>query len=471
MSSEEADSQSDSERSTKKSGWKWNSLKPVTISGRQCLIVNTKLTKVVYASLMLHAEKSPESVNKNPPSKPGYHKCEVFVVRKRIKREQLIQDDLSWIEKGHRTSYYILKGGNFMRTSDYKFSSWPGLEKTAVRMLLIDEKHEHCFNSLIVFKCKSNFQRPVFNLRDVEVNHVGERSFDSEAENGRLSAGSTEDLREEEADEQKCVEMGIDANGKPIKRQAPANNKKPGNNQKKGGSNNNNIHHNRTVGPPQQNRRKRCLQNNGNRNEASPSGYNGPSANNVGQSAIGANMNPSFGGPAPSAMEVPEKNSNHKLFGKMIGRQMEQIQDAAVVDQLQNRMMNLMHDALAEQEATTRSNEKQQQQQGGFNQQQQQQQRSLIFQQQQRSAIAVKRSTARMYDLKILKDGDEEHCLSSLIIYKCQSEFKRPVFNLRDAEVNHVGERSFDSEAENGRLSAGSTEDLQREEEADGIKQ
>ncbi|PIC26466.1 hypothetical protein B9Z55_019031 [Caenorhabditis nigoni] len=241
-------------------------------------------------------------------------------------------------------------------------------------------KHEHCFNSLIVFKCKSNFQRPVFNLRDVEVNHVGERSIEVEAENGRLSAGSTEDLREEEADEQKCVEMGIDANGKPIKRHAPANNKKPGNNQKKGGNNNNNSHRNRTVGPPQQNRRTRCLQNNGNRNEASPSGYNGPSANNVGQSTMGANMNPSFGGPAPSAMEVPGKNSNHELFGKMIGRQMEQIQDAAVVDQLQNRMMNLMHDALAEQEATTRSNEKQQQQQGGFNQQQQQ----------QRSAIAVK---------------------------------------------------------------------------------
>ncbi|PIC26461.1 hypothetical protein B9Z55_019029 [Caenorhabditis nigoni] len=167
--------------------------------------------------------------------------------------------------------------------------------------------------------------------------------------------------------------MGIDANGKPIKRHAPANNKKPGNNQKKGGNNNNcSVVTNRSA-----NHFVIAFLRNSN---ILFSGYNGPSANNVGQSTMGANMNPSFGGPAPSAMEVPGKNSNHELFGKMIGRQMEQIQDAAVVDQLQNRMMNLMHDALAEQEATTRSNEKQQQQQGGFNQQQQQ----------QRSAIAVK---------------------------------------------------------------------------------
>ncbi|PIC26471.1 hypothetical protein B9Z55_019034 [Caenorhabditis nigoni] len=168
--------------------------------------------------------------------------------------------------------------------------------------------------------------------------------------------------------------MGIDANGKPIKRQAPANNKKPGNNQKKGGNNNNNSHHNRTVEQDvcrtteiEMEHHLQCsvvtnrlanhfviafLRN----SNILFSGYNGPSANDVGQSAIGANMNPSFGGPAPSAMEVPGKNSNHELFGKMIGRQMEQIQDAAVVDQLQNRMMNLMHDALAEQEATRSNN-------------------------------------------------------------------------------------------------------------------
>ncbi|CAO4379504.1 unnamed protein product [Caenorhabditis nigoni] len=224
--------------------------------------------------------------------------------------------------------------------------------------------------------------------------------------------------------------MGIDANGKPIKRQAPANNKKPGNNQKKGGNNNNNNKNNNNrnqnggnrnqnnrnqhqhpnmmgmvppfgpmgpggpggpfmgppngnfnyfpgqQGPPQQNRRNGGGKNNGNRNGAPPSGYNGPSANNVGQGAIGANMNQSFGGPEPSAMEVPGfgKNSNiHELFGKMIWRKMEQIQDAALVDQLQNRIMNLIHDALAGQ------NEKQQQQQGGFNQQQQQQQRNMPF--------------------------------------------------------------------------------------------
>lgn len=65
-----------------------------------------------------------------------------------------------------------------------------------------------------------------------------------------------------------------------------------------------------------------------------------------------------FGAPEP-AVEVPGfgKNSNiHELFGKMIWRKMEQIQDAAVVDQLQNRIMNLIHDALAGQ------SEKQQQQ-------------------------------------------------------------------------------------------------------------
>ncbi|CAP39839.1 Protein CBR-PQN-70 [Caenorhabditis briggsae] len=284
--------------------------------------------------------------------------------------------------------------------------------------------------------------------------------------------------------------MGIDANGKPIKRQAPANNKKPGNNQKKGGNNNNNNKNNNNrnqnggnrnqnnrnqhqhpnmmgmvppfgpmgpggpggpfmgppngnfnyfpgqQGPPQQNRR-----NGGGKNayrlivvilfsecrdfekflnlkkkkivlgskfcdakniflnfnpfidfslEATLlkiywetvvtvtgiiNRYNGPSANNVGQGAIGANMNQSFGGPESSAMEVPGfgKNSNiHELFGKMIWRKMEQIQDAALVDQLQNRIMNLIHDALAGQ------NEKQQQQQGGFNQQQQQQ-RNMPF--------------------------------------------------------------------------------------------
>ncbi|CAO4379745.1 unnamed protein product [Caenorhabditis nigoni] len=395
--SDQANSGSDSDRSTKKSSWKWKNLKPVTISGRKCLIFNTKLTKVDYASLMIHAEKSSEIVNKDPPPKPAYKKCEVYVVRKRITREQLISDHLSWTTIGHHSDHYILKSGHFhftknkdeathtMRTTDYQFSCWSGLDKRVVRMLLKDEKHEHSFNSLIVFTCKSNFQRPVFNLRDVEVNRVGERSFDSEAENERQSAGSTEDIREEEAEEQKCVEMGssgmgINDNGKPIKRQAPANNKKPENNQKKGGNNINNIHHNKTVGPPQQNRRTRCLQNNGNRNGAPPSGYNGPSTSNVGQSASGANMNPSFGGPAPSAMEVPGKNGNHELFGKMIGRQMGQIQDAAVIEQLQNRMKNLMDNALAEQEATTRSNVNQQQQQGGFNQQQQPQ-RSLIFQQ------------------------------------------------------------------------------------------
>ncbi|PIC26472.1 hypothetical protein B9Z55_019035 [Caenorhabditis nigoni] len=213
MSSEEASSMSDSERSKTKSFW--TDIKPSTISGRQCLVVRTKLKNPQYANLMLHCENHPEIVNNRPPTKPGYHKLEIYVVQKRVKFDRLIQDKLQWLLKGnHRTSHYILKGDCFqftknkseathiLRQSDYTFSAWSGLDKTILRMLLKDEKHEHCFNSLIVYQCKSNFQRPVVNIRDVEVNHVGERSFDSEAENERQSAGSTEDMREEEADEQ-----------------------------------------------------------------------------------------------------------------------------------------------------------------------------------------------------------------------------------------------------------------------------
>ncbi|CAI2355090.1 unnamed protein product [Caenorhabditis sp. 36 PRJEB53466] len=208
--------------------------------------------------------------------------------------------------------------------------------------------------------------------------------------------------------------MGVDANGKPIKRQAPATNinKKPGNNQnqKKG---NNNSKNNRNQhrgggnqnqhrpqghqqkqqmvppplippfapigpgafmgGPPGTNfnffngRRSGGGKNNGNRNGAPQQGYNGPSAHNVGQGSIGNSLNMHGPGiPDQSAMEVPGfgKNSNiHELFGKMIWRKMEQIQDPAVVDQLQNRIMNLIHDVLAGQ------NEQQQAQQQGFNQQ------------------------------------------------------------------------------------------------------
>ena len=77
-----------------------------------------------------------------------------------------------------------------------------------------------------------------------------------------------------------------------------------------------------------------------------------------------------FAGPEPS-MEVPGfgKNSNiHELFGKMIWRKMEQINDAALVDQLQNRIMNLIHDALASQNDKQQQQQQQQHQQG-FNQQ------------------------------------------------------------------------------------------------------
>uniref|UniRef100_A0A8R1HYE2 Uncharacterized protein n=1 Tax=Caenorhabditis japonica TaxID=281687 RepID=A0A8R1HYE2_CAEJA len=216
--------------------------------------------------------------------------------------------------------------------------------------------------------------------------------------------------------------MGVDANGKPIKRQAPNNNNNNGNNKKgknnnqKNGNNNNKNNRNNQgnrggdnrnrhiqpampmippfgpmggpmrgpMGPgpfmgvppvgnffnANQNRRSGGGgggKNNGNRNGAQQPGYNGPSANNVGQGAVGGSVNPF--GPSEPSMDVPGfgKNSNiHELFGKMIWRKMEQIQDQALVDQLQNRIMNLIHDALAGQ--NEQKQQQQQQQQQGFNQ-------------------------------------------------------------------------------------------------------
>ncbi|VDO35309.1 unnamed protein product [Haemonchus placei] len=53
-----------------------------------------------------------------------------------------------------------------------------------------------------------------------------------------------------------------------------------------------------------------------------------------------------------NAAEVPGFGSNssiHELFGKMVWKKMEAIKDEAVIDRLQNRIMNMIHEALAQQ--------------------------------------------------------------------------------------------------------------------------
>ncbi|PIO60765.1 hypothetical protein TELCIR_17730, partial [Teladorsagia circumcincta] len=53
-----------------------------------------------------------------------------------------------------------------------------------------------------------------------------------------------------------------------------------------------------------------------------------------------------------SSNEVPGFGANssiHELFGKMVWKKMEGIRDDAVIDRLQNRIMNMIHEALAQQ--------------------------------------------------------------------------------------------------------------------------
>ncbi|ETN79566.1 hypothetical protein NECAME_09742 [Necator americanus] len=53
-----------------------------------------------------------------------------------------------------------------------------------------------------------------------------------------------------------------------------------------------------------------------------------------------------------SANEVPGFGTNssiHELFGKMVWKKMEGLRDENVIDRLQNRIMNMIHEALAEQ--------------------------------------------------------------------------------------------------------------------------
>ncbi|EYB84976.1 hypothetical protein Y032_0306g1985 [Ancylostoma ceylanicum] len=58
------------------------------------------------------------------------------------------------------------------------------------------------------------------------------------------------------------------------------------------------------------------------------------------------------GAPASGGSEVPGFGTNssiHELFGKMVWKKMEGLRDESVIDRLQNRIMNMIHEALAEQ--------------------------------------------------------------------------------------------------------------------------
>ncbi|CAI4231323.1 unnamed protein product [Auanema sp. JU1783] len=64
--------------------------------------------------------------------------------------------------------------------------------------------------------------------------------------------------------------------------------------------------------------------------------------------------------PPPTSSAIPgevpgfgNNSSIHELFGKMVWKKMEGLRDQAVIDRLQNRIMNLIHDALADQSAGT----------------------------------------------------------------------------------------------------------------------
>ncbi|XGW06476.1 hypothetical protein V3C99_016632 [Haemonchus contortus] len=83
-----------------------------------------------------------------------------------------------------------------------------------------------------------------------------------------------------------------------------------------------------------------------------------PSANTVGKGSVGAstgatnkqtdsnNENKSNAGDVPG---FGTNSSIHELFGKMVWKKMEAIKDEAVIDRLQNRIMNMIHEALAQQ--------------------------------------------------------------------------------------------------------------------------
>ncbi|KAK6759057.1 hypothetical protein RB195_016338 [Necator americanus] len=91
-----------------------------------------------------------------------------------------------------------------------------------------------------------------------------------------------------------------------------------------------------------------------------------PSATTVGRGAVGGGGFGTGGADAPngtatnSANEVPGFGTNssiHELFGKMVWKKMEGLRDENVIDRLQNRIMNMIHEALAEQSGGNSSNQ------------------------------------------------------------------------------------------------------------------
>nr|CDJ85238.1 C. briggsae CBR-PQN-70 protein [Haemonchus contortus] len=78
----------------------------------------------------------------------------------------------------------------------------------------------------------------------------------------------------------------------------------------------------------------------------------------VGKGSVGAssgatnNQTDSNNESKSNAGDVPGFGTNssiHELFGKMVWKKMEAIKDEAVIDRLQNRIMNMIHEALAQQ--------------------------------------------------------------------------------------------------------------------------
>lgn len=75
-----------------------------------------------------------------------------------------------------------------------------------------------------------------------------------------------------------------------------------------------------------------------------------PSATTVGRGNVG-NQGGQGNSLAPGS-EVPGFGTNssiHELFGKMVWKKMEGLRDEAVIDKLQNSIMNMIHEALAQQ--------------------------------------------------------------------------------------------------------------------------
>ncbi|KAK6023544.1 hypothetical protein OSTOST_10666 [Ostertagia ostertagi] len=94
-----------------------------------------------------------------------------------------------------------------------------------------------------------------------------------------------------------------------------------------------------------------------------------PSATTVGKGTVGGqgttnnqteSNNTNQTNKSNTSNEVPGFGANssiHELFGKMVWKKMEGIRDDAVIDRLQNRIMNLIHEALAQQNEQSNGSE------------------------------------------------------------------------------------------------------------------